>query len=588
MFTKSSIYFQALYSKTTPFSTNDDNDTTKISNDTRPTVDQLNYPKYLQHTTYAELVCDQYRTATQQQSVNHCSTTESVLLHHSQQKVQYRHESQPESHLADLRLPTRWNNKDRAKHIAVDSQGLTLKYIGPGKTEAHAGSVRANFPMRSQTGLFYYEVKIVSKGEDGYIGIGFCTKKNDLERLPGWDKDSYGYHGDDGHAFAGSGIGDSYGPKFTSGDIIGCGVNFTSESAFYTKNGLLIGTAFSSLDLTKQYYPVIGLRTPGEHVMTNFGDDDFVFDVELYMKEQATMLWKDIAFLKPTHLLGNDMTALVMDYLLHHGYDSTAKTLSHDYQHTTKNPFGQSHLDRSKKEVKQRQDIRHAIKTGDTSESIHLANLYYRQEGSDILLELQCCELLEIIHKLTSHLSAQRHTDWNCADLHPINSTPPHLTDTADFSHIPIDLHSNNYIMDIGSDMTVPSPLSLSPISTYSSLSYNTAGLISSSLESSAGLECPVTKVRFDMSDAYVELLLGSAMVLGQEVQDSCRLNNPTRIKEQLADVLFSITNSDMENNPLLGSAYRDILTSKLNTVILGKLNTEKRTFYSLGSSSSS
>jgi hypothetical protein len=28
-------------------------------------------------------------------------------------------------------------------------------------------------------------VEILSKGEDGYIGIGFCAKDNGLERLPG-------------------------------------------------------------------------------------------------------------------------------------------------------------------------------------------------------------------------------------------------------------------------------------------------------------------------------------------------------------------------------------------------------------------
>lgn len=100
----------------------------------------------------------------------------------------------------------------------------------------------------------------------------------------GWDAGSFGYHGDDGHGFAGSGVGDTYGPRFTTGDIIGCGINFADASAFYTKNGRFIGTAFSSLNLSKQYYPVVGLRTPGEHVETNFGGKPFAFDAELYVK----------------------------------------------------------------------------------------------------------------------------------------------------------------------------------------------------------------------------------------------------------------------------------------------------------------
>jgi hypothetical protein len=57
--------------------------------------------------------------------------------------------------------------------------------IGPGKQETHAAAARSNFPMRFQCGIFYYETRIISKGNDGYIGIGFCAASNKLERLPG-------------------------------------------------------------------------------------------------------------------------------------------------------------------------------------------------------------------------------------------------------------------------------------------------------------------------------------------------------------------------------------------------------------------
>lgn len=48
-------------------------------------------------------------------------------------------------------------------------------------------------------------------------GIGFATSEVQLDRLPGWDSHSYGYHGDDGCAFKGSGKGNAYGPTFTTG-----------------------------------------------------------------------------------------------------------------------------------------------------------------------------------------------------------------------------------------------------------------------------------------------------------------------------------------------------------------------------------
>ena len=75
-----------------------------------------------------------------------------------------------------------------------------------------------------------------------YIGVGLSDKSAPLSRLPGWDKCSYGYHADDGKAFCGaSNAGEDYGPTFTTGDVIGCGLNFVDRTIFYTKNGIHLG-----------------------------------------------------------------------------------------------------------------------------------------------------------------------------------------------------------------------------------------------------------------------------------------------------------------------------------------------------------
>lgn len=66
----------------------------------------------------------------------------------------------------------------------------------------------------------------------------------------GWDKQSYGYHGDDGNSFSSSGHGQAYGPTFTTGDIIGCCVNFVNNNCFYTKNGTHLGIAFRDLPVS--------------------------------------------------------------------------------------------------------------------------------------------------------------------------------------------------------------------------------------------------------------------------------------------------------------------------------------------------
>jgi hypothetical protein len=73
------------------------------------------------------------------------------------------------------------------------------------------------------------------------VGIGFSNKNVTLARPPGWEPESWAYHGDDGNSFCCQSSGRSYGPPFGAGDVIGCGVNFRTGSAFFTKNGEHLG-----------------------------------------------------------------------------------------------------------------------------------------------------------------------------------------------------------------------------------------------------------------------------------------------------------------------------------------------------------
>ncbi|KAJ3050020.1 hypothetical protein HK097_009001, partial [Rhizophlyctis rosea] len=254
-----------------------------------------------------------------------------------------------------LALPTHWNARDKCQYVEISNQGSRVSYTGTGKSDSDAAAVRANTPIPPQCGIYYFETTIVSKGRDGYIGIGFCTRSVALGRLPGWEDSSWGYHGDDGHSFSCSGTGKMYGPTYTTGDVIGCIINFLNMTASFTRNGVHLGVAFKELnrnmrDTEKALYPSVGLRTPGEIVEANFGTQPFVFDIEQFFKEEKANLWHTInvaplafpsvpsasAVSRPSlnfpqpHSPTLNINELVLNYLVHNGFSETAESFARD------------------------------------------------------------------------------------------------------------------------------------------------------------------------------------------------------------------------------------------------------------------
>lgn len=65
---------------------------------------------------------------------------------------------------------------------------LLMFHLGIGKSHNDAASVRTTCPIPASCGLYYFEVKIISKGRDGYMGIGLTASSASnfkMNRLPG-------------------------------------------------------------------------------------------------------------------------------------------------------------------------------------------------------------------------------------------------------------------------------------------------------------------------------------------------------------------------------------------------------------------
>ncbi|RIB20861.1 concanavalin A-like lectin/glucanase domain-containing protein [Gigaspora rosea] len=198
------------------------------------------------------------------------------------------------SHI-DIVLPTAWDIEGISPFIDIDSSGLIVNYTNPDNYEA--AIVRANHPIPSQCGIFYFEIKIINKGKNGIIGIGYCTKQNNINIYPlgqeykgnkqnkknkSWWCD---YHSDDGYFFC-SESGKKYGPPYTTGDIVGCYLNFRNGIIFYTKNGINLGIAcYLHSDFKGILYPCVGFKSQGGSVEANFGKKKFKYSALEYQEK---------------------------------------------------------------------------------------------------------------------------------------------------------------------------------------------------------------------------------------------------------------------------------------------------------------
>jgi hypothetical protein len=212
------------------------------------------------------------------------------------------------SHLQ--KLTDKWNLKNRWKWLAEENEliwgdlevsidNLKVMYRAFGGSDEDSAAIRGNLEIFKNNPINYFEIKVLNTGREGFIGIGLAHYYCDLDRLPGWEMYSFGYHGDDGHLFDCSGTGKKYGPRFSKGDVIGVCWNLIEKSVFFTKNGSGLPIAFHQYSWFNLplMIPIVGLRSEGETVEANFGKKFFEYDIETYFIQFTKHHMSKILFL---------------------------------------------------------------------------------------------------------------------------------------------------------------------------------------------------------------------------------------------------------------------------------------------------
>lgn len=82
------------------------------------------------------------------------------------------------------------------------------------------------------------------------------------------------------------GKGEAYGPKFTKGNVVGCGWNIKDGIVFFTMDGDYLGDAFKNVYGT--FYPFVGANSRGASIYVNFGQDHFRFNFSKLPQVNAT------------------------------------------------------------------------------------------------------------------------------------------------------------------------------------------------------------------------------------------------------------------------------------------------------------
>ncbi len=158
------------------------------------------------------------------------------------------------------------HKQGRLKH----SPGLSVDRTLISNTSLSTSAARIEEPLNPL--LNYFEIEIIKSGAECAVGIGAGELRYPLSRMPGWNRNSIGYHGDDGRLYHERGSGSEFGPRCEVGHRMGCGLDFSSEDTgyvdvFFTRNGERVGG--KSVRIKRPLhglYPLIGLHSNGESV----------------------------------------------------------------------------------------------------------------------------------------------------------------------------------------------------------------------------------------------------------------------------------------------------------------------------------
>ena len=177
--------------------------------------------------------------------------------------------------------------------IAAAGNGRRHTHHRPQPLPTRRISHRVPFPPADLPPLPRHEGALPRLPRHECVAVGlsvaaFAEDGSVAYKMPGWDQNSWGYHGDDGGIFHGRGdMLRRYGPTYGPGDTVGCGLERRAAGipsrVFFTLNGRFLGYAFDGSE--EELYPTVGVDTECP-VFVNFGESPFVFNLQGFARKE--------------------------------------------------------------------------------------------------------------------------------------------------------------------------------------------------------------------------------------------------------------------------------------------------------------
>eukprot|EP00286_Rhodomonas_abbreviata_P009108 CAMPEP_0181317734 /NCGR_PEP_ID=MMETSP1101-20121128/16628_1 /TAXON_ID=46948 /ORGANISM="Rhodomonas abbreviata, Strain Caron Lab Isolate" /LENGTH=450 /DNA_ID=CAMNT_0023425151 /DNA_START=9 /DNA_END=1361 /DNA_ORIENTATION=- len=247
--------------------------------------------------------------------------------------------------------------EDWARHERVSFDGDSISYTEEVEG-AMVGVAQAKIPLSSKQP--FYEVTVEDGGTQSWIGVGLAVKEYTLDKQPGWEAASIGYHADDGMYYR-SPIPDEMsksgrpvpmplnGAPFPceKGDKMGIGLEFDDRGqdpsghprrVYFTKNGQYLGSCLLERQFHEAYYPTVGFNSPGAKVTVNlkaspasaqvmhaaqaFGTNEYAIDKD----QGADPDVQDLMGLTPLHMAAGYVRPSTIKLLIENGADPELRT----------------------------------------------------------------------------------------------------------------------------------------------------------------------------------------------------------------------------------------------------------------------